>query len=362
MHQDEDHTQPELVYYEVSMPNGWVSPNYPDVIAQEQDSRSHSIVDRPENYLLSVQRLSVPGGSIPIKVMEMLFDPGAPTNINNTIYTVQITSSLGASTVITLQWIPEDLLHICPHLLVPGKTIYPECADYYSMHSIQTWCNMVNTALLAAFRQFYAAPLPAPFIDFDGAAELFTLWIPKVQYDVNAIRIFFNQPLKGAFGSTWPMTKVLNTVGNVAYRISTGPTGNNTRTSNQFGAGIFFYTLLQEYSNVNTSDFMSLSNIFVTSDMTTRLQLTPNYIANTVSRSSANQQLNVLTNFAVVGNPRTDISYLPTAQYRQLEILNGSPLYSIGIAVFWQDFVGNQFPLQVPAGTGVNMLLLFERK
>jgi hypothetical protein len=353
---------PEHIYYEVVLPNGYRAPNYPNADAVETDQRNTAIITSPSQFEVSILRLQIPGGCIPIKVMEMAWQGGA--NIRDTIYTLEM--SLGASNATTrIQWETEDDTAPFPASL-DNRTIYPEYAAYYSMRSFNTWARMVNSAMVVAFGALAGRTVGtiAPFITYDGTAELFTLWVDSVSALTDNLVIRFNQPLKNVFGSTWHAVKTLSPIGGeVAYQIVL-PLIPGTEIPPAY-PGRPFYAYKQEYQNVNTSDFSSLASIFVTSDMATRLQLEPNFLQDgqgTVSRGSANQQRNVLTNFGITnGNVRQDIVYVPSSEYRRIELLNSQPIYSIRMAIFWEDYSGNLYPICVPAGKAANMLLLFEK-
>jgi hypothetical protein len=220
---------------------------------------------------------------------------------------------------------------------------------------------MLNNALIAAYSELVGLtdPTQYPQITFDGATELFSFWVRTSAVLTDGIQIFFNNPLKNIFGSSLPFRRTVMPSGILGARLIAEYTYANQVSP--AGTPGLYWVLKQDYSNVNTSDFMNLANIFVTSDLATRLQLEPNYIASNVNKSSANQQRNVLTNFGVQnGNVRQDVQYVPGAEYRRMEILNSCPLYGAAMAVYWEDTSGNLYPIKVPAGKTVNMLLLFE--
>lgn len=348
----------EHVYYEVTIPNGYQEPNYPDIDAQSVDSRSAPILASPSQYELSIVRMFVPGGSIPLKVMEMWYNALNPADVQSTIYTLQLVGPSNSSSVRRLTWDTENATARVPSNLVPGVTLYPEYVDYYSMFSAQSWCDMLNAALAYAYSQLVGVTVGnPPFITYDGQTEKFTLWRLKAN---TVMGILFNAPLANVFGSTFPNVHL----GGGVYRIDINNTGVNQSQPAGIGAGTTDYLFLQqEYTNINSSDFTSLQSIFVTSDLGVRLQLIPNYVSNSIIRSSANQQRNVLTNFGITnGNVRQDIAYVPTAEYRRMEVLNSSAIYSVNIGIFWQDHSGNVYPIRIPAGKSANLLLLFERK
>lgn len=353
----------EHIYYDVVMPAQYTAPNYPNGTAAEQDQRNSPILLQPSDYELSILRLTIPGGTIPLKIMEMLFNPATPANINNTIYSVQMVGPANTSLERYVQWVTQDSTARFPDTLVAGQTVYPDYADYYSLRSLDLWCTMLNTALALAFADLTGkTSVVAPFFAFDGATELFTLYMQSTSISTDNIRIFFNVPLANMFGSTLPLRRLSPAPsGNVGYQLASALSIVNIVTLGT-GPPRDYITFKQSYSNVNTSDFMSLASILVTSDLATRLQFEPSATNYSANQSSVNQQRNILTNFGITnGNVRQDITYVPTAEYRRMEMLSSSPMYGGSMAVLWQDTLGNLYPIRVPAGKAANMLLLFER-
>jgi len=361
--------QPQQIYYDTVMPCGYSNPNYQSEQASEVDQRNTPILIQPSDYTCSILRLQIPGGAIPLKIMEMIHNAADPTNVNNTIYTVQMIGPANTSTVVHIQWATQNALALVPPTLVAGQTIYPDYVDYYSLFSLQHWCQLMNVALNAAYIQLTgltgASP---PFFAFDGATELFTLYTQDTFITPDNGSIIFNTPWHNLFGSSFAMRRLQDPQGNVGYRPANFFNGLN-KVAPTYISGVIFVTQTQDYSTVNTSDFMSLCNIFVTSDLSSRLQLEPNYVRARNSNvfnaapSSANQQRNVLTNFGITnGNVRQDIAYVPLAEYRRMEMLSSSPLYGITMGVYWEDSQGNLYPIKITAGKTVNMLLLFEHK
>ena len=75
----------------------------------------------------------------------------------------------------------------------------------------------------------------------------------------------------------------------------------------------------------------------------------------------------ILTDFLVPidRNPsdnRIVAEYLPTAQYRYIDLISNVSLKTIDFTFFWTDFVGNRYPLYLNRGTGMNIKVLFQRK
>lgn len=351
----------EKVYYDVVISNGYTAPNYEDTDASTQDQRTAPILYQSSEYFLSILRLAIPGGSIPIKLMEMQYDPLAPGNVLNTIYSLQIIGPSNTSTAVNLQWLPTDYTARVPPTLVPGQTVYPDYFDFYSLWSIQIWCDMVNVALAACYAQLIGmTSTTAPFLTFDGNTQLFTLWVEKIFTTVDGAQILANTPLSNCFGSSFNFEVSTGPLGYTVHRFIIRDTGVNTATPSGLAVVCLFTT--QEYVNVNTSDFVSLTNIFVTSDLSTRLQLEPNFSNTGINRSSANQQRNVLTNFGITnGNIRQDIVYVPQSEYRRIELYNSAPIYGVSLSLFWEDALGNLYPIRIPAGKTANCLLLFEK-
>jgi len=74
----------------------------------------------------------------------------------------------------------------------------------------------------------------------------------------------------------------------------------------------------------------------------------------------------ILTDFEIDLNTgfetRSFIHYVPTAEYRRIDLIGNTPIINIDIQVFWKDNYDNFYPVMIPAHQEVSIKILFERK
>jgi hypothetical protein len=75
---------------------------------------------------------------------------------------------------------------------------------------------------------------------------------------------------------------------------------------------------------------------------------------------------NVLTDFQLTVTPSNnyngEISYVPTAEYRWIDMTQGVNLNKLDLSAFWKDKYGNSFPIYLPVNCSANIKLLFRSK
>ena len=75
---------------------------------------------------------------------------------------------------------------------------------------------------------------------------------------------------------------------------------------------------------------------------------------------------NVLTDFQITVSPTNnyngEISYLPSAEYRWVDLTQGMNLNKLDLSAFWKDQYGNSFAIYLPVDCSANIKLLFRSK
>ena len=75
---------------------------------------------------------------------------------------------------------------------------------------------------------------------------------------------------------------------------------------------------------------------------------------------------NILTYFQITVTPsnnyNSEISYLPSGEYRWVDLTQGINLNELVISAFWLDKMGNSYPIYLPEGCSSNLKLLFRKR
>jgi hypothetical protein len=56
------------------------------------------------------------------------------------------------------------------------------------------------------------------------------------------------------------------------------------------------------------------------------------------------------------------IIYVPSAEYRRIELVGSTPLSNLDLAIFWKNRVGQLQPFLLPVGGSCSIKLMFELK
>ena len=87
---------------------------------------------------------------------------------------------------------------------------------------------------------------------------------------------------------------------------------------------------------------------------------------NQVNVGSTANILPVVTDFVVAlsatNNYQPDITYVPTGEYRLVDLYGTSPCKQIDISVFWKDVYGINHPFLLGSGCSGSLKVMFRRK
>ena len=93
-------------------------------------------------------------------------------------------------------------------------------------------------------------------------------------------------------------------------------------------------------------------------------QLTSN--SNGMVGTGALNVVNILSDFEIpvsaTNQYRPEISYVPQAEYRLVDMYENSDLRKLDISVFWKDRFGGLNPCRLQPGCSASMKLMFRRK
>ena len=193
----------EYVYYNATVVNNTVSTTQStdDPNVYFQDTRITPVVKDTSQYVVSVDNFTINGGQkdLPVFIPQIVVG----SDINLTIYTVTFAcagrgtgtgtsaSNTYVQSTIPITWIPENQAQFT---VIP-QTATPRQAEtnYYYCYSYDHWVNLMNNALVAAWRDvIYKAGVQGltvgtvcPYFTFNQTTGLFSLhqdaqtsWLP----------------------------------------------------------------------------------------------------------------------------------------------------------------------------------------
>ena len=352
------------VYYNANFTNTSNAP----VQAKFQANLAQPLLSKGSDYKMSVVRFEVPGYAIPIFEF-----PQAP----NPVFEVSISYS---GTYYTVD--------------VPFINFNDENTNEQNVYDYQNFILMTNTAIYNAFQALKTA-VPsfggtiAPYLVLDPVTELISIGFEYEYWNVfktppRAV-LYFNQLLYNLF-------QCFSTIYNPPLPAPSSLTPDNTQAWYVFYVTLFgsfptvspplsFYMNPPSYlsyvspptdlvATVISQDFPTLGswvqarNIVITSEsIQTRTEALPQIVqqggnpGQPASRSIISDYALNITNSADI---KSNIIYLPTAEFRWADILSDNPVTQIDFQIWWVDSSLTFHPVTLNSGANCNVKFLFQ--
>ena len=347
-------------------------------------TRNLPFLDNPSEYKLSVIRFNLDSQSLPVFAPTIQYNQ---PNRDLTIYGVTLNYTNPVVTHATynyrtyVTWIPQDKASPLPP--IPTNTtdgFQDDSTGYYFAYNYSYWIQLCNNALQAAFAGLQAA------VALDGVvlptthAPVFTWNIDKMTGILNSdilgynssaashINIYFNLAMYQLFNSIPSYLMSHTDTQGRNYLIDTNSFGASTVTPFPYYAST--YNAIQTFQEQSSISLWSPINSIVFTSNT--LPINTTNVCNPVlfvNGSAINGNGNngdvqqVITDFQNVDNLfKNNIVYVPSAQYRFIDLLGNTPLYNIDINVFWRNKIGNLIPFRLVASASASIKILFQRK
>ncbi len=378
---------PNHIYYNINVFSPYNGTG--SIPASFSETRTESIVDKPEDYQLAVARFSVDTSSIPITYI-----PSAASGYTNawtgvtgsypTVFGVEL--SYTGSSFSPTAFSGAVQLYYFPH---SAESIITENNQtMLRIDSFENMLSMVNQAYFIAFNNMKSANpntvgLIPPRIFYDPPTQLFHLnagetsdgktgWYggPTESAHLNDPRILMSRNLyqffrgfRDIYDNSTNTLAPANNYNDINLWIKDD---GNTLTG-------VSYDIPQEFNSaVEWSTFNNL--IFSTNNIPIRseyLQTNQNNFGNysnylPQNGLGINFTKKILTDFQPVIGSLLDnggvLQYFPQGPYRWIDLISSQPLRTFDVTASWQDSLGNFHPLYLQPGEQMNMKILFRRK
>lgn len=373
---------PDLLYYDVLISN-FQNININNRHASFSESRQQAFLLEPEKYNVSVVRWSADTTSLPVWRCEI--QPNSP-NPNLSIYSITLTYD-GIPYRVFLNYQPQSKATQVPPPPSQNGGIQSNLNLYYDVYSYQYVIYLFNLTFQSAFN-LLPAPIKAltfpPTFVFNPDNKTVTLYCDENYYSntnliTPQISIFFNSATAGLFSSfPYYINKFIDPNGQ-NFQIITDvfglsntspypPTSVPSTPTYQYNALVIY----QEYSTI--AQWNPVCSMVITS---TSLPMMPNNVSgiiqstdiNGFSQNLTNLQNNVvfpiITDYAVdtsIAGYKPFIYYVPSSEYRRIQLLGATPLTNIDISLFWRGRDGQMNAFILAGGSTITIKLLFEKK
>lgn len=345
-------------YLNVRIFNDPAKNNNRSIPAKYEETRVQPILDKPNDYELSIVRFQIPTNTIPIFIW-----PG------DDVYKI------------TLEWRGFKASQFL-EFAGQGFDLYGKAIYHY-----QEICESFNRAMFLAWTDIVAnfpGPLPAPdfalyslkapTLVFDYDLNKFQFVVPYTTPDYsnpsigadeiehwdtdnidipNRITIYFNREMEKFMSGFQYFANIDNGNSDEFYRLIIRDNVNNV-INNPREPTQQIYLLNQTYSDIsNLNDFSNV--VFRTS----RIPVVSEFKA-----TQRNETQQILTDFIPDEQEFNASSLLFANQggLRYYPLITNTDFRSIDIQVFWEDSVGNQFPVYILPNKAITIKVQFRRK
>lgn len=349
---NEFNKDPDNVYLNVTINH---DPNYGTMgsPAVYNVTKTIPILDKCSDYYCSIIRFDIPLDTIPLYRFPIIPNQGNP-NLSPLIIGIR---SGNVNFPQNLIYVPEHAFHV------------PSEVQYYFVYTYQNLINSLNTALAAAFIAAASpgggAPNHAPYFYFDPVTQLIKL-IVHTSFIATGSTIYANVEMSN-YLSSFPGTLL-------GFNQPQGRDleflFNQTGTQNGNGlvvpyvpftmnAGDLMFS--QEYNTINY--WSNLRKILITSNT---IPIRTEYLSSKDPTSPLPSSIPILTDFIpaleIAGQSRSISYYYPPGQYRLVDMTGDTPLQNIEMKIYWEDKLGNIYPLTLSIYQQANIKIGFFRK
>jgi hypothetical protein len=357
-------------------------------------TKTEPILSNCSEYYCSVIRFTIPLDEVPLLICPIVPNQISLLGSSDPNLTPLIIGIQNGPNGVPASYFSTNIIFTPSNNFPPPVQNQPlqVITPYYYIFQYQILVDMLNTALSTVYISSGLAGLNpgylAPYFEFNPVTALFSLIVPSFMsqsFPFPSIKIFFNEALASflfsfnIFGN-FP-TDNIHQFGFDYYFILTPSISNQyyppgvtvpaTTIPPLTPATSFYYKYTQEYSVLEY--WTSLRKIIIISNT---IPVKNEYVPATnnissgnidVDQSGVNVSYPILTDFVpsisfLAGESRSIAYYVPTSQYRLVDLISTNPLQKIDIKIFWEDRDGNLYPLELSVFQQASLKLGFFRK
>jgi len=349
-------------------PNNIIMVNGTSQVASFSVTKNTIILDKCSDYYASIVRFSIPLDTIPIMIMQVIPNQSNP---KLTPYYVGF-SYLGVDYFSQLIYLPQN--NITPPVQnQPTQVI----TDYYGVFNYQVLIDMINVGFVNAFNAspLFGSGFAPPYMFFDPVTNLISLvyqpYFLTISSPLTGIPIIYINGLLEIYLDSFYLKFITdNSLTGHDYEFILQPNPSNIYYTPNFGLSpgtnsITAYRQIQEYSTLEY--WSSVAKILIT---TSTIPINPESVPaaqSTQQSQGLNVAFPIISDFSLnidqsAGTSRTIAYYLPTAQYKLVDMISDIPLQKIDLKFYWQDKLSNLYPIELAANQQIEVKLGFFRK
>lgn len=347
------------IYYNASLTNASTQP----LEVRYIDTRSEPMMNKPDDFEMGIVRFDVSGQTIPITIVNVV----QPSNVS-------IPQNLATDLYATLTYLGID--YTSNVILTPsGSFVYPQLLG--GVYKFQKLLDDINTAYAASYAAIPGPPAnsaPPQFI-WNPITELLDVYVdPSFIGSTPSIQLWANFALSEYLGSFNFFFNGYNLANRKDVRYEFRNTtvllqpavGSRQGLPQSVQSAPATLYLMQQEAKWDPNWNQSRALVMTTGLLPIRSEFIPtNVSVNNNSISQATQS--IVTDFLLpadtnVLSSRNVIQYLPTAEYRMIDLISDTPFYTIDLQMSWQDYKSNIYPLILNPGSSFSVKILFRKK
>jgi hypothetical protein len=258
-------------------------------------------------------------------------------------------------------------------------------SEYYWVYTYQQWINNVNNALaqcMSSLSSGLSSSPDPPFLIWDTVNATCQLVADKAFFtpsktapfgSLNApyIELYFNSPLMKLFKSLPTKLNERGASSGMDWQVvffNNVNNSNNATFPKLSGVGTYTGVIMQqEISSIGLMNPIS-SIVFTSSLIPVHGTLVgiPNSSSQLTSIGNNSDFASIITDFTVAVSP-TDgynptIDYLPSSEYRMIDLRGSSPMYGVDVRVFWRTTNNRLVPFTLNSNCHAYIKLMFRKK
>lgn len=348
--------------------------------------KTSNIIDKCSDYYLSVIKWSF-FSNLPqiIPLMQPPESLNAPYT-GATQYALNIgygsskkTASFNIQTARLVYYTSDENITTPTYQPVNQQEVYNN--PFFYLYSVESFLGLVNKSLESCFdgaKTLYSplldTALPPKFI-WNTNTNKINLIVSKEFVEgitTNSFYISMNNPLYNLFDTFPSYVKIFKTSAlsdNAIFSLNDNYGVSSFQDPDGTGQPITIYTFSQQSSSVVSwspvnSIVFTTSRIPINSEESGAPEYLGNYISNTnaVANTTA-----ILTDFTIpmidgTEYTRNMLYYIPTSEYRLVDLLGDGPLKQLNIQVLWQDILGQLHQATLKHGCVASVKILLRKR
>lgn len=353
-------------------------------ILKFSETRQVPIVEKANDYYLSIVRFQIDTFNLPVYYAEIQPNQADPNKMIHS-FTLEYQAPNGTiyqSTRRFLSWTQNDYTKTVPPAPSSNPNGLQSHSPYYYAYSYTHLLKILNTTLVACITDIYQqinenTLLFYPFFAWNADSYTISFYGTRNLYE--STKLYTDPPGKMTIYFNANMYALLNGFPVKKYGVN-NPNGKHYELivdsfngANAIpGNNIYFGTYQGIKINQEYSTTMLWSPVAALVFATSTLPITPNQLSapyiyqdgQLVQYSSqTNQSLNIITDMVTDSQSyKPSLLYIPTAEYRYINLFNNSPITNIDIQCYWRSKLNEHYPMMLPSGGTCTMKLLFKKR